>query len=111
MSLHPHFRLKLTVIALTLLYSGLSQAAINKSNNNVLFPLYPRLNLYGGTGDTSYGRADVLAPLFGSTNAIVYTDINGQIGEEDSWLGSLGLGARDALNNDLMLGGYVFADR
>lgn len=111
MSSHPHFRLKLTVIALTLLYSGLSEAAINKSHSNVLFPLYPRLNLYGGTGDTSYGRADVMVPLFGSTQAIVYTDVNGQIGEDDAWMGSLGLGTRDAINDDFMLGGYVFADR
>lgn len=105
----PNARLKLVIIALALLYSGLSKA--DNKNGTTFFPLYPRLNIYGGTGDATYGRADMMAPLFGSTNAIVYTDVDGQIGDNNTWLGSLGLGARDAINNDMMWGGYIFADR
>ncbi len=106
MSSRPHPRLKSIVITLTLFYSGLSNAG-----SNTFFPLYPRLNVTGGIGDNSYGAADVMAPLFGSTDAIFYTDVNAQIDKSKSWLASLGLGTRDAINNDLMLGGYIFADR
>lgn len=111
MSSRPCFHLKLTVIALTLLYSGLSKA--NNTSENTFFPLHPRLNVTGGTGDNTYGAADIMAPLFGSTNAIIYTDIDGQTGKSKvgSDFLSLGLGVRDAINNDLMLGGYAFIDR
>lgn len=125
----PRVRLKLIVISLALLYSGLSRAsedvmvnpitpgslpalsATDNVNGNVFFPLYPRLNITGGIGNNNFGRADVMAPLFGSTSAIFYTDLEGQTGKGKSNFLSLGFGARDAVNDNLMWGGYAFIDR
>lgn len=108
----PRTRLKLVVIALALVYSGLSKADdINIVGNNIFFPLYPRLNVTGAMGDNNYGNADVMIPLLGSTSAIFYTDLEGQTGKGKSNFLSLGLGGRDAINDDVMWGGYAFIDR
>ncbi len=130
MTSHSHFRLKLVVIALTVLYSSLSfsksedvvvnpitpgslptLSAADNSSNFSFFPLYPRLDLTGGVGNNNFARADVMAPLFGSTSAIFYTDLNGQRGKGKSQYVGLGFGGRYAVTNNFMWGAYLFGDK
>jgi hypothetical protein len=70
------------------------------------------MTLSGGYGNAnSEGDLDGMVPLFGSAQGDVYTDVEGQIGADKSWFGSMGVGGRQALNDNLLLGAYGFIDR
>jgi hypothetical protein len=101
-----HLHLKLIVLAVSLVYSNIS-----KADGNNFLPLTPRAFLWGTTGDVTNGRLDAMIPLFGSSDGMVYTDLQGQYGSDKSFSESLGLGVRQALNNNLLLGVYGFIDR
>jgi hypothetical protein len=90
---------------------ALSPAKPVSPSDLVPLPFYPRLNLYAGTGSQTYGRADALVPLFGSANNIFYTDVDVSRNNEANRDLGIGLGARVAVNDDIMWGGYIFADR
>jgi hypothetical protein len=94
--------------------TSLSYANLAKADNSNLnfFPLNPRVTLSGGYGNAnSEGDLDGMVPLFGSAQGDVYTDVEGQSGADKSWFGSIGLGGRQAFNDNFILGAYGFVDR
>jgi hypothetical protein len=94
--------------------TSLSYANLAKADNSNLnfFPLNPRVTLSGGYGNAnSEGDLDGMIPLLGNAQGNVYTDIETQKGADKSWFGSIGLGGRQALNDNLLLGAYGFVDR
>lgn len=81
-------------------------------NTNVLpFPLMPRLALTGLAGTDTLGAADAMVPLLGNPCGIFYGDVQGKVGNDNAWMGSLGAGYRQVVNNADILGGYLFIDR
>lgn len=84
----------------------------NIKNLPTFFPaMTPRFTLAGGTGDFSYTHGDFMAALFGSNNGIAFIDAQGKFGHDNAWFGSLGLGAREIIDNKSILGVYIFGDR
>jgi hypothetical protein len=83
----------------------------NTANANVL-PFVPRLTISGGSGNSSsQGNIDTMIPLFGNNDSDVYADLSGQYGSDQTWFGSLGLGIRQAVNHQYLIGAYGFIDR
>lgn len=119
------------VFMLTALYAAVAQAnnlsQTNSTSNSstssynfptantssyVAFPYMPQETIWGGTGDFTSAKADILAPLLGNANGFLYTDAQGKYAEQGTWYGSLGLGTRDVVYHDqAIVGAYVFADR
>src|SRR4051812_23801156 len=83
--------------ALFIAISSLSYANLAKadSSNLNLFPLNPRVSLSGGYGNAnSEGNLDGMFPLVGNNQGDIYTDVEGQMGSDRNWYGSIGLGGR-----------------
>lgn len=82
----------------------------NASADNLYSALPPRVTLSGTTGNNSFGEGDAMIPLVGNCNQLFYTDVGSKYGENDAWFGSIGLGDRNIVNNNTILGAYVFGD-
>lgn len=95
--------------------SGLAQnphaIAISPDLSSISY--VPRLYLSGLVGSGVLGKSDVLAPIWqtGTSNLFVYAQGNYAIAkhswEENTWLGSLGVGFRHIVGNSFLMGGYV----
>ncbi len=88
-------------------YSATNQSYFDLSP----LPLLPRLSATGLAGTETLGLADVMVPLVGNHEGDFYTDIQGKVGNDRAWMGSVGVGYRQVVNDADILGGYVFVDR
>jgi len=97
-----------TITSALIIFSHVSQA-----ENSQTFPLQPRVN---GTltysNKNSNGQLDALIPFFGHQDGYIYTDVNATYASDKSWMGALGLGARQIMpNGQFLVGGYGFIER
>lgn len=85
--------------------------AAKESSSNTAFPLKPRTILDGTvtTAGASFAEGDVMIPLYGSTDAMLFADVTGSAVTNSGWYGSLGAGYRQIYGNTLS-GAYVFGD-
>lgn len=91
--------------------SSSSPQATTSTLGDDFFPLIPRFTAFGYTGTDTIAGGDFMAPLYGNSNGVLFLDLQGKTAFSQDWVGSLGLGLRQALNNSSILGAYVFADR
>lgn len=103
------FSVRLSVLLATFLLTQPALAA--KSSSNTAFPLKPRTILDGTvtTAGASFAEGDVMIPLYGSTDAMLFADVTGSAVTNSGWYGSLGAGYRQIYGNYLS-GAYVFGD-
>lgn len=89
------------------------------SCSNTLANYIPRLYLTGAGGYDSWfskGQADLLLPVFSNYDRVLFLYGQTRFGHQnqdwgdDSWFGSLGVGYRQDINNDFIIGGYVLGD-
>lgn len=95
-------------------YFFIFSLCINTANASEFsaFPLIPRLAISGGTGNNnSQANADAMIPLFGNAHGDVYVDVSGQSGSDKTRFGSLGLGIRQTISSQYLMGAYGFIDR
>lgn len=103
--------MRLTLFFINIL-STQSVFSIPLPHGNEFFPLSARNIADISTGSLSFiGDADVLLPIYGSKKKILFADATGAAGTGGSWMGSGGLGIRQALSNNILLGAYAFGDR
>lgn len=81
------------------------------SGQSYLFPLTPRFSALGGIGNLSYGLGDLMVPFVGNSQNILYTDFQGKYGNNNTWSGGAGIGVRHIIDNNVILGTYVFGER
>ena len=110
------FTKQLSVSFLSLLFSATTAYATtptySTTNSNVFaFPLTPRLAVTGLAGTDTIGAADAMVPLAGNCNGFFYGDVQGKVGNDNGWMGSVGAGYRQIVSNSDILGGYLFIDR
>lgn len=94
-------------------YFFIFSLCINTANASEFsaFPLIPRLTISGGTGNNnSQANADTMIPLFGNAHDDVYVDVSGQSGADKTRFGSLGLGIRQTISSQYLIGAYGFID-
>lgn len=72
---------------------------------------YPSRSYVEGTlaERTQFFDADVMLPIMGTSDWIGYLDMAAKVGDDHAWYGSGGGGIR-AVNGNVLLGGYLFAD-
>lgn len=101
---------RLSVLLATFLLTQPALAAKSSSSNTAL-PFMPRTILDGTvtTAGASFAEGDVLIPLYGSTDNLLFADVTGSVVTNNGWYGSLGAGYRQIYGNYLA-GGYVFGD-
>ena len=63
------------------------------------------------SNDRSIGEGGVFIPVWQDDEALLFTDIRGKFDNQDSEEINLGLGYRQQINNEWILGGYAFYDR
>lgn len=88
-------------------YGATSQSANTSSLG--LFPLIPRADIQGTTGDNSFGAGDAMMPLWGAADRFIYGDVTAKYGQSNAWLGSAGIGAR-GIFQEAIFGAYLFGD-
>ncbi|WP_028374390.1 inverse autotransporter beta domain-containing protein [Legionella lansingensis] len=98
---------KLSWLVLLLFSTSASAVADNPIS---ILPLPPRLNIWGSTGNNTFGEGDAMIPLSGNPNQILYGDISGKYGDDRAWYVSGGLGGRKIVRNTTILGAYFFTD-
>lgn len=74
------------------------------------FPIESRVIGQIQASDLGVLNLDAMTPVYGNQNHILFLDALGQYGTNSTWLGSIGTGVRNIVQNDWMLGGYVFGD-
>ncbi|MGE3919808.1 MAG: inverse autotransporter beta domain-containing protein [Gammaproteobacteria bacterium] len=90
---------------------GLNVRGENEKNYDIkLFPYNSRLFSTGNAGDFAMLDGDLMFPIIGNSQRIIYVDTKGKIGQEKSWLGSFGGGFRQIVTQKI-LGAYLFFDR
>jgi hypothetical protein len=75
------------------------------------FQLRPVLRVWGTTGNRSMGTGQMLVPLYGNQNHVLYAIAEGNkgISDEKNWYGGAGLGYRKIINNRIY-GGYLIGN-
>ena len=63
------------------------------------------------SNDRSIGEGSVFIPVWQNDTSMLFTDIRGKFDNRDSEEMNLGLGYRQQINNNWILGGYAFYDR
>ncbi|MBA2656153.1 MAG: inverse autotransporter beta domain-containing protein [Tatlockia sp.] len=91
-------------LVLIILGSPLSYASIDKNTS-----LPPRLFIEGTTVSNTFGKGDLMLPLFGQNNQLIHGDIQAKYGNQNAWVLSGGLGTR-TIQNQAILGAYFFTD-
>lgn len=99
---------KTNLFYLALFFMSSSTTAENLINNR--FPLPPRLSISGSAGTSTFGEGDVMIPVWGNPNQIIYGDVTAKYGDDSAWLASAGLGARKIVRDNTILGAYFFTD-
>lgn len=85
--------------------------AENHASEHTFFPLLPRVTFWGFAGSQTLGQADAMLPLYGNQESIFYLDAQGKTAFAADWLGSVGVGVRRVVNDQRILGAYLFTDR
>lgn len=80
-----------------------------QNNYSTVLPLNPRFIGDLSASRIGIGSGDLLVPLYGNRAQILYLDTQNNYGTDQSWMGSLGLGFRSTINNQLW-GIYLFGD-
>lgn len=75
------------------------------------FPYIPRASISGDVGSFSRGSGNIIVPVVGNNNNLVFGDIQGRYGRDNSWYGAVGGGLRHIIHNQIIVGAYVFGDR
>lgn len=91
-------------------FCSTASSAQNGGVTSVKLPLPPRVSLAGTFGNNTFGEGDAMFPLYGNPNKILFGDVDVKVGDDSAYLLSLGLGARKVINNDMILGAYLFGD-
>lgn len=74
------------------------------------FKLHPRLNVWGFTGNSTLVDGQFLMPVYGDQTRALYVAAEGNYVKNDSsWLGGLGAGYRQIVDNRIY-GGYALVD-
>lgn len=63
------------------------------------------------SNDRSIGEGGIFIPVWQESDRMVFTDIRGRFDNQDSEELNLGLGYRQQINNEWIIGGYAFYDR
>ena len=63
------------------------------------------------SNERSIGEGGVFIPVWQDDTSMLFTDIRGKFDNKDSEEMNLGLGYRQQINNNWILGGYAFYDR
>lgn len=75
------------------------------------FPLPARLTGLGMAGDDEMAWGDLMVPLAGNQNQTWFVDVQAKTAFDSDWLGSVGTGVREVVNDSSIFGAYVFVDR
>jgi hypothetical protein len=89
-----------------------ARSAFAQSGDRQFFPLTPRLTVSASLlhpADTE--NVEGMAPFWGNHNGHLYVDMEGQSGSDKSWFGGIGLGGRQMISSNLLIGAYGFLDR
>lgn len=82
----------------------------NLSTSVEPFKVQPRINLRAMSGDRTFGDAQVLVPVFGDQNGLLYGLVDGNyVKNKSSWLVGAGLGYRKIVD-DFLFGSYLIVD-
>jgi hypothetical protein len=83
----------------------------NLDNQNYFWPLLPRMTGMGLFGDDTTLSGDGMAAVWGNQNHILFVDAQAKTAFNTDWFGGIGAGFRNIINDQQILGGYVFVDR
>lgn len=78
--------------------------AINSNNPSA------RLSIWGAGATRVFGEGDGMLAHWTNDKQLFFANGTAKYGNNDAWLGSLGLGNRTIVNGRTIVGGYVFAD-
>lgn len=89
----------------------LSCAAFSTVSQATIVPYMPRASIEGlsNTNDNNL-NADVLLPLVGNREQMVFMDVQGKTLNDHKWAYSIGAGYRQTYSCDRIFGAYLFAD-
>lgn len=74
------------------------------------FPYDPRASVWGYEGTRGLGEADVMVPIAGNSDNIIYLDPEGKYASNDTYSSGIGLGFRHVIEQSHIIGAYVFGD-
>ncbi len=100
----------LLVISISIIIFPSLATSENISISNEFLPLPPRATFWGFAGEHQLGQAEAILPIYGNQNALFYFDAQGKTTFSSDWLASFGLGARRIINDQRILGAYMFLD-
>lgn len=75
-----------------------------------ILPLPIRSFIDGNTGTNSFGQADIMLPMLGNSEQIIFANPLAKYGKYNTWLLSFGVGGRSIVDNKAIVGGYLFTD-
>lgn len=102
-------QIKWTVFTSSLLLSGMLTSAYAQTNKEKWQPF---LDVEGKLGSHRHlGEGDFFIPLVQDDNTLLYTDIRYRLDNESSREGNFGLGLRELLPSEWIIGGYTYYDR
>lgn len=76
------------------------------------FKLQPHLNVWGETGSYTFGKGQLLVPMYGGHTQVLYGLLEGaaSLSSDKGWFGGAGTGYRSVINDDMIVGGYAIID-